>query len=110
MYGSGASLLTFFSSVARQLPEIVVIVVGLVVVLGRKPNHPKASSLAAAGLALLLVGRILSLAYYAAVPTFASAPRAIGALYSAGGLVFSLVFSGALALLVAAVVADRAPR
>jgi hypothetical protein len=110
MYGSGASLLTFFSSVARQLPEIVVIVVGLVVVLGRKPNHPKASNLAAGGLALLLVGRVVSLAFYAAVPTLASAPRAIGALYSAGGLVFSLVFSAALALLVAAVVADRAPR
>lgn len=102
--------MTFFSSVARRLPEIVVIVVGLVVVLGRKPNHPKASNLAAGGLALLLVETVVSSAFYAAVPTFVSAPRAIGALYSAGGLLFSLVFAGALALVVAAVVADRAPR
>ena len=53
MYGNGASLMSFFTSVARQLPEIVVVVVGLVVLLGRKPNHPKASNLAAAGLAVV---------------------------------------------------------
>ena len=110
MYGSGSSLLAFFSSVARALPEIAVIVVGLVVVLGRKPGHPRASNLAAGGLAVLLVEWIVSLTFYAAVPTLVSAPRAMAALYSAAGLVFSLVFAGALALLVAAVVADRAPR
>ena len=109
MYGSGASLLTFFSSVARQLPEIVVIVVGLVVVLGRKPSHPKASNLAAGGLALLLVGGSRPRVLRAAIPTLVSAPAAIGALYSAGGLVFSRLLGRPRAPR-RGVVADRAPR
>lgn len=110
MYGSGASLLTFFSTVARGLPEIVVIVVGLVVVLGRKASHPKASRLAAAGLAILLAGRVASAAFYAAVPALAAGAASIAAIYGAAGLVLSLLHASALALLVAAVVAERAPR
>ena len=110
MYGSGTSLLTFFSTVARGLPEIVVIVVGLVVVLGRRESHPRASRLAAAGLAIALGGRLLSALSFALVATFGLAAGALAGAYSALGLFFSLVHAGAVALLVAAVVADRAPR
>ena len=110
MYGSGTSLLTFFSTVARGLPEIVVIAVGLVVVLGRKASHPRASNLAAAGLAIALGGRFLSALSFSLVPTFGLGVAALGGVYSALGLLFSLVHAGAVALLVAAVVADRAPR
>lgn len=110
MYGSGASLLNFFSTIARMLPEIAVLAAGLVVVLGRKANHPKASNLAAAGLAVALGGRLLGAFSYSLVPTFGLAPAALGGVYSALGILFSLVHAGAIALLVAAVVADRAPR
>ena len=110
MYGSGASLLTFFSSIARMLPEIAVIVAGFVVVLGRKASHPKASNLAAAGLAIALGGRLLSALSFGLVPTLGAAPVSLAWIYSALGLVFSLVHAGAIGLLVAAVVADRAPR
>jgi hypothetical protein len=107
MYGNGASLLSFFSTVARALPEVVVIVAGLVVVLGRRAIHPKASARAALGLAILLAGRLASAAFYAGAPALAGA--SLAALYAAAGLVFSLLHAAALGLLVAAVVADRAP-
>lgn len=110
MYGSGTSLLTFFSSVARMLPEIAVLAAGLVVVLGRKANHPKASSLAAAGLAIALGGRLLGAVTWSLVPTLGLAPAALGGIYSALGILFSLVHAGAIALLVAAVVAERAQK
>lgn len=109
MYGSGASLLGFFSAVARALPEIVVIVTGLVVVLSRRASHPKASARAALGLAILLAGRVASAAFYAAVPALAAGAASIASIYAAAGLVFSLLHASALGLLVAAVVAERAP-
>lgn len=110
MYGSGTPLLAFFSTVARGLPEIVVIVVGLVVVLGRKASHPKASNFAAAGLAIALGARLLSALSFSLVATLGLGAGALGGAYSALGIVFSIVHAGAMALLVAAVVADRAPR
>lgn len=110
MYGSGSPLLAFFSSVARQLPELAVIVAGLVVVLGRKPAHPRASNLAAAGLAVALAAGLGGAAFYSLAPTLASAPGAIGAVYAVAGFVFSALDAAALGLLVAAVVAERAPR
>lgn len=110
MYGSGSPLLAFLSSVARQLPELAVIVAGFVVVLGRKPAHPKASRLAAAGLAVALATGLGGATFYAAAPTLASSPGALGALYAVAGFAFSALDAAALGLLVAAVVADRAPR
>ena len=110
MYGSGSPLVAFLSSVARQLPELAVIVVGFVVVLGRKPAHPKASNLAAAGLAVALATSLGGAAFYVAAPALASSPGTLGALFAAAGFAFSALDAAALGLLVAAVVADRAPR
>ncbi|MHB1045486.1 MAG: hypothetical protein ACYC4P_05695 [Thermoanaerobaculia bacterium] len=110
MYGSGSPLLAFFSSVARQLPELVVIVVGFVVVLGRKPSHPRASRLAAAGLAVALATSVGGAAFYSLAPTFSSSPGTLGALFTVAGFAFSALDAAALGLLVAAVVAERPPR
>jgi FtsH-binding integral membrane protein len=110
MYGSGASLLSFFSSVARQLPEIAVVVVGLVVVLGRKPGHPKASNLAATGLAVFLLSGLAGAAFYALAPRFAGSPGGVAAVFAVVGVVFSVLRACGLGLLVAAVVADRGAR
>jgi hypothetical protein len=110
MYGSGSTLLTFLSSVARQLPEIAVVVAGLVVVLGRKADHPKASSLAALGLAVFLASGLGGAAFYALAPSLAARPAGLGALFAAAGFGFSLLRACGLGLLVAAVVAERGPR
>jgi len=110
MYGSGSPLLAFLSSVARQLPELAVIVVGFVVVLGRKPAHPKASNLAAAGLSVALAASLGGAAFYAAAPALAPSPGVLGSLFAVAGFAFSALDAAALGLLVAAVVADRAPR
>ena len=110
MYGSGSPILAFLSSIARQLPELAVIVVGFVVVLGRKPAHPKASSLAAAGLAVALATSLGGAAFYAAAPTLVSRVGALGAVYAVAGFAFSALDAAALGLLVAAVVAVRGPR
>lgn len=110
MYGSGAPLLSFLSTVARQLPEIVVVVVGLVVVLGRKPGHPKASNLAALGLGVVLVTGLSAAIFWALAPRYVESPGALGALFTAAAAGFSVLRACGLALLVAAVVADRAPR
>ena len=107
MYGSGSSLLSFFSSVARQLPTIVVVVVGLVLVLGRKASCPKASNLAALGLVVLLLSSLGSAAFYALAPSLVKGPGGLAAVFTVSGLVFSLVHASGLGLLVAAVVADR---
>lgn len=108
MYGSGSSLLSFFSSVAQQLPTIVVVVVGLVVVLGRKANHPKASNLAALGLVVLLLSGLGSAVFYALAPSLVFGAAGLAAIITVAGAVFSLFHACGLGLLVAAVVADRA--
>ncbi len=110
MYGSGASLLSFFSSVARQLPEIAVVVVGLVVVLGRKPGHPKASNLAAAGLAVFLLSGLAGALFYTLIPTLTGSPGGLAAVFAVAGIVLSVLRACGLGLLVAGVVADRATR
>jgi hypothetical protein len=110
MYGSGASLLSFFSSVARQLPEIAVVVVGLVVLLGRKASHPRASNLAASGLVVFLAAWLAGAAFFAFAPSLARSPGGIGAVFALAGAGFSVLRACGLGLLVAAVVADRAPR
>ena len=110
MYGSGSALLSFLSSVARQLPEIVVVVVGLVVVLGRKADHPKASSLAALGLAVFLASGLAGAAFFTLAPSLAARPAGLGALFAIAGFGFSLLDACGLGLLVAAVVADRGAR
>jgi len=110
MYGSGSVLLAFFSSVGRQLPEIAVVVVGLVLVLGRKAAHPKASRLAAAGLAVFLGAGLAGAFFYALAPTLVRSAAAVSAVYAVAGFGFSVLRAGGLGLLVAAVVADRAPR
>ena len=110
MYGSGSSLLSFFSSVARQLPTIGAVVVGLVVVLGRKASHPKASNLAALGLIVLLLSGVGSAAFYALAPSLVDGAGGLAAVFTVSGLVFSLFHACGLGLLVAAVVADRPPR
>ena len=107
MYGSGASLLSFFSSVARQLPEIAVVVVGLVVVLGRKTNHPKASNLAALGLAVFLLSGLSGAVFYALAPSLVRSPGGLGAVFAVAGAGFSLLRAFGLGLLVAAVVTGR---
>ena len=107
MYGSGSSLLSFFSSVARQLPTIVVVVVGLVAVLGRKASHPKASNLAALGLVVLLLSGLGSAAFYALAPSLVSGTGGLAAIINVSGAAFSLFHACGLGLLVAAVVADR---
>lgn len=110
MYGSGSSLVAFFSSVGRQLPELAVIVVGLVVVLGRKAGHPRASNLAAIGLAVALATGLGGAAFYSLAPRLVSNARAVAAVFAVAGFAFSALDAVALGLLVAAVVADRAPR
>ena len=110
MYGTGSSLLSFFSSVARQLPTIVVVVAGLVLVLGRKAGHPKASNLAALGLVVLLLSGLGSAVFYALAPSLVKGPGGLAAVLTASGLAFSLVHAFGLALLVAAVLADRPAR
>ncbi len=110
MYGSGSPLLAFFSSVARQLPVLVVIVVGLVVVLGRKSSHPKASNLAAAGLAVSLLSGLAGAFFYTLAPRLAESPGGIAAVYAIAGVGFSILDACGLGLLVAGVVADRGPR
>jgi hypothetical protein len=110
MYGSGSSLLSFFSAVARQLPTIAVVVVGLVVVLGRKASHPRATNLATLGLVVLLLSGLGSAAFYALAPSLGWSAGRMAAVFTASGLAFSLLHSLGLGLLVAAVVADRAPR
>lgn len=110
MSGSGVPLLGFFTSVARQLPEIAVIAIGLVVVLGRKATHPKASNLAAAGLAILLGTGIAGAAFFSLAPAFASRSAGLGTLFAVAGFGFSALRAGGLGLLVAAVVADRGAR
>jgi len=110
MYGSGASLLSFFSSVARQLPVLVVVVVGLVVVLGRKASHPKASNLAAAGLVVFLLSGLAGAFFYTLAPRLVQSPGGVAAVYAISGVGFSILDACGVALLVAAVVADRAPR
>ncbi len=107
MYGSGSSLLSFFSSVARQLPMVVVVVIGLVVVLGRKPSHPKASNLAALGLAVLLLSGLGSAAFYALAPSLVYGPEGLAAIITVSGVAFALFHACGLGLLVAAVLADR---
>lgn len=108
MYGDGSSLMSFFSSVARQLPTIVVVVVGLVVVLGRKASHPKASNLAALGLVVLLLSGLGSAVFYALAPTLVQGAGGLAVAFTVSGLVFSLFHACGLGLLVAAVIADRA--
>jgi hypothetical protein len=110
MYGNGASLMAFFSSVARQLPTIVVVVVGLVVVLGRKASHPKASNLAAMGLVVFLLSGLGSAAFYALAPSLARSPGGLGAVFAVASAGFSALHACGLALLVAAVVAERPAR
>ncbi len=110
MYGNGASLVAFFSSIGRLLPELAVVVVGLVVVLGRKEAHPKASRLAAAGLAVFLGAVLAGAFFFALAPALARGPVAIGAVYAVAGFVFSALRACGLGLLVAAVVADRVAR
>jgi hypothetical protein len=110
MYGSGSSLLSFFSSVARQLPTIGVVVVGLVVVLGRKANHPKASNLAALGLVVLLLSGVGSAAFYALAPSLVKGAGGLAAVFTVSGAAFSLFHACGVGFLVAAVVVDRAPR
>ena len=100
--------MTFFSSIARQLPTIVVVVVGLVVVLGRKASHPKASNFAALGLVVLLLSGLGSAAFYALAPTLVQGAGGLAVVYTLSGLVFSLVHACGVGLLVAAVIADRA--
>ena len=107
---SGVPLLSFFTSVARQLPEIVVLAVGLVVVLGGRASHPKASNRAAVGLAVLLGVAVASAAFYSLAPTFATRPASLGTLFAFTGFAFSAIRACGLGLLVAAVVADRAAR
>jgi hypothetical protein len=110
MYGNGSTLLSFFSSVARQLPTIGVVVVGLVVVLGRKASHPKASNLAALGLVVLLLSGVGSAAFYALAPSLVDGAGGLAAIITVSGAAFSLFHACGLGLLVAAVVADRSPR
>jgi hypothetical protein len=110
MYGNGGALLSFFSSVARQLPEIVVVVVGLVVVLGRKANHPKASILAALGLAVVLLTGLAGAIFYALAPSLARSPGGLASVFALAGVGFSVLRACGLGLLVAAVVADRPAR
>jgi len=108
MYGSGSSLLSFFTSVARLLPEIAVVVAGLVVVLGRKADHPKASNRAALGLAVFLAAGLAGAAFFALGPSLARGAAGLGALFAVAGFGFSVLRACGLGLLVAAVVADRA--
>lgn len=110
MYGSGTPLLSFLSSVARQLPEIAVVVVGLVVVLGRKASHPRASNLAALGLAVVLLSGLAGAAFYALAPSLVRNPGGLASLFAVAGAGFSLLQACAVGLLVAAVVADRPTR
>lgn len=110
MYGSGSSLLSFLSSVARQLPEIVVVVAGLVVVLGRKPGHPRASNLATLGLVVLLVTGLGAAAFWSLAPGIVEGPGALSALLAVASAGSSVLRACGLGLLVAAVVADRAGR
>jgi drug/metabolite transporter (DMT)-like permease len=110
MYGSGESLLSFFSSVARQLPQLVVIVAGLVVVLGRKSSHPRASNLAAAGLVVALLSGLAGALFYALAPRLVQSAGGLGGVFMVASAGFSALDACGLGLLVAAVVADRAPR
>ncbi len=94
--------MTFYSSIARQLPTIVF------VVLGRKASHPKASNFAALGLVVLLLFGLGSATFYALAPTLVQGAGGLAVVYTLSGLVFSLFHACGVGLLVAAVMADRA--
>jgi hypothetical protein len=99
---------------AAQVPVLIVLVVGLVLVAARRRSlNGRAAALAVAGCAVLLLATVANVAWIASIPWLLDGrdvdARDFAVLASGVGLALTLVHATGLALIIGAVLAGRRP-
>lgn len=99
------------SSIVRQLPEIIVLIIGLVWCFSNRAKYPKAGKIALGGLFILLASRILGTAIFLLqvyLPVwYRDSYQTFSYINFAVGILFSIVSAAGLGLIIYAVWAER---
>jgi hypothetical protein len=94
-----------------QLPTLLVLVAGLVLLATRRGGLRRSAGLAIAGCVLLLVGTVAGATWGVSIPVLVDegtiSVQEIGAISVGVGLLLSLIHAGGLALLIVAVLTGR---
>lgn len=100
-----------FSSVIRQLPQYIVIVIGIVICFSNRAKYPKASKMALGGLFILLASQILGTAFFlfqVYLPIwYRDSYEKITYISFALSILFSTVSAAGIGLIIYAVWAER---
>lgn len=100
-----------FSSIIRQLPQLIVIVIGLFLCFSNRAKYPKASKMALGGLFILLVSQILGTALFlfqVYLPLwYRDSYEKVGYINFAAGTLLSIITAAGLGLIIYAVWAER---